>query len=112
MDAGSGSDSNDLPYLVWRVGSHGLTLHAIRSSESVSDNAAGLSDGMSGRNHPIPSGNEHGHLGAQSLCGQADRVVLLVRAAVARVLESRETTRTGIPLGLARVGDSDVAVGN
>ncbi len=54
---------------------------------------------------------QHGYVGVRSLCGQTDRVVLLVRVAVARLLGSCEATRTGIPLGLVRVGDSDVAVG-
>ena len=65
---------------------------------------------MSGRDLPIPSGSAHGDLGVWSLCGQTDRVVLLVRAVVARLLESCEATRTGISLGFARVGDSNVAV--
>ena len=111
MDEGSGSDPNDLPHLVWRDGWHGLAKHAIRQSESVSDDTAGLSDGMSGRDLPVPSGSAHGDLGVRSLCGQTDRIVLLVRATVARLLESCEATRIGISLGLARVGDSDVAVG-
>ena len=111
MDASSSSVPNDLPYFVWRDGCDGLALHAIRQSKSVSDDTSRLSDGVFGRDLPIPSGSEHGHLGARSLCRQADCVVLLLRVAVARVLGSCEATRAGIPMDLVRVGDSEVAVG-
>ena len=110
MDAGSSSDPNDLPHLVWRDDYAGLAQHAIRQSESVSDDAAGLSDGVFGPDLPVSSGSKHGHLGVRSLCCQTDRVVLFVRAAVARLLGSRETTRSVVLVGLAWVGDSDVAV--
>ena len=111
MDAGDSSVPNDLSHSVWRDGYDGLALHAIRQSKSVSDDATRLSDGIFGRGLPIPSGSEHGHLGARSLCCQADRVVLLFRAVAARVLGSCEATRAGIPMDLVRVGDSEVAVG-
>ena len=49
MDAGHSSVPNDLPHLVWHDSCDGLALHAIQQSESVSDDASGLSDGVSGR---------------------------------------------------------------
>src|ERR1051325_7909185 len=111
MDASSTSDINYLPYLVWRNRCDGLAQHAIRQSESVSDDASGLSDGMSGCDCPVPSGNGYRYFGAWSLCSQANCVVLFLRAAVACICRPCETTRISFPLGLTRVGDSDVALG-
>src|SRR6185295_9115007 len=96
---------------VWCDGCDGLAHHAIRQSESISDYAAGLSDGGSGPDLSIPSGSAHGHLGVRPLRCQTDCVVLLVRAAVARILGSRETTRSIVIVGLVWAGDSDVAIG-
>ncbi len=110
MDEGSGSDPHDLPCLIRHTGDHGLALHEIRSSEPVSDDAAGLSDGLSGRHLPVPSGSEHRYLFTRSLCRQTDRPVPLIRAADAGVLESHEATRTGFPLGPAGVGSPRVAL--
>ena len=111
MDAGNSTSPNDLPYLVWGDGCDGLAQYAIQQPESVSDNAAGLSNGGAGPDLSVPSGSEHGHLSVRSLCCQTHRVVLLVRAAVARILRSRETTRCVVFVGFVRAGDSDVAVG-
>src|ERR1043166_7187010 len=111
MDASNSSDINYLPYLVWRNRCDGLAQHAIWQSEPVSDDASGLSDGMSGCDHPVPSGNGYRYLRARSLCSQADCVVLFLRAAVARICRPCEATRISLPLGLTRSGDSDVALG-
>src|SRR6185295_17862630 len=111
MDASSPSVPHDLPHVVWHDSCHGLALHAIRRSNPVSDNATGLFDGVPGRGLPISSGSEQRHLGAGSLCCQVDRVVLLVRAPVARVLGPCEATRVGISMDLVRLGDSKMAVG-
>jgi hypothetical protein len=111
MDEGNFTAANDLPHLFWRDNSDGLAQHAIRQSESVSDDAAGLSDGVSGPDIAVPSGSGHGHLGIRSPCCQTDRVVLLIRAAITRFLESRETTWTVVLGGFVWIGDSDVAVG-
>src|SRR5262245_17421645 len=110
MDASSSTGPGDLPHLVWRHGCDGLAQHAIRQSKPVSDDAARLFDGMSGRSLPFSSGSAHGHLGPRSLCCQADRIVLLVRAAVARILRPCEATRTGILVDFVWVGNSGVAV--
>ena len=66
---------------------------------------------MSGPDLAVPSGSGHGHLGIRSPCCQTDRVVLLVRAAIARFLESRETTRTVVLGDFVWVGNSGLAVG-
>src|SRR5262245_24651306 len=110
MDAGGGSDPHDLPCHVWSAGNHGLILHEIRSSEPVSDNTSGLPDGVSGCGLSISSGNGHGYLLARSFCCETDRIVPFIRAPFAGVLESYETTWTGIALGLARIGDKGMAL--
>src|SRR5262249_25786118 len=104
------SDSHNLPCHVWSAGDHGLTLHEIRSSEPVSDNASGLSHGVSGRGLSISSGNGHRYFIARSFCGQTDRIVPFIRTPFAGVLESYEATWASIALGLARIGNKGMAL--
>ena len=111
MDAGSSSDQQDLPHRVCLDSCDGFAEHAIRQSGSVSDDAVGLSGGMFGHDLPVPSGSAYEHRGIRFLCGQADGVVLFVRAVVTRFFRSCETTWGGVPLRVVWIGDSSVAVG-